>query len=257
MSSCCGNAAGVVDIGNRAAAGVALATPQAHRDTDDIMAGVDQLGRGHRRIDAAAEGDEDLHAASARAQALRRRRRCRRSPRSTSAAVVVRPRVSRNAPAGAFVGTPMAASTCDGSIAPLAHDDAALAHTPASSSRYSNASFSMPSMQTCAEPATLSRRVDGLVHVVELGLRSPSTSGRAARRCATFSSARSVSVARSAVGHRDDSGDVVRAAAPLALLSAAHQQRRERRRRRGPSARRRPSGRRTCVPTATSDRRAG
>jgi hypothetical protein len=41
-------AAGVVDIGHRAAAGVALSTPQPHRDADHVVAGVDQLGGGDR-----------------------------------------------------------------------------------------------------------------------------------------------------------------------------------------------------------------
>ncbi|MEZ5298724.1 MAG: hypothetical protein R2697_21315 [Ilumatobacteraceae bacterium] len=40
-------------------------------------------------------------------------------------------------------------------MAPLAHADAALAHTSASSSRNNSASFSTPEMHTCAEPATL------------------------------------------------------------------------------------------------------
>ena len=57
-------------------------------------------------------------------------------------------------------------------------------------------------------------------------------------------------------GHGDDAGDVVRAAAPLALLAAADEHRRERRPASRTSARRRPSGRRTCAPTATSGRRA-
>ena len=54
---------------------------------------------------------------------------------STSASVVVRPRLRRSAPAAQRRSTPIAASTCDGSIAPLAQADAADAHTPAWSSR--------------------------------------------------------------------------------------------------------------------------
>ena len=55
--------------------------------------------------------------------------------RSTSDSVVVRPSVIRSAPPDQFGATPMAASTCDGSIAPLAQADAADAHSPAWSSR--------------------------------------------------------------------------------------------------------------------------
>ncbi len=39
---------GVVDIGDRTAAGIALAAPQAHRDTDDVVTGIDQFGGGNR-----------------------------------------------------------------------------------------------------------------------------------------------------------------------------------------------------------------
>ena len=49
--------------------------------------------------------------------------------------------------------TPMAANTCDGSMAPLAHADAADTHTFASSNRYSNDSLSKFSKHTCAVPA--------------------------------------------------------------------------------------------------------
>ena len=44
--------------------------------------------------------------------------------RSTSSAVVVCPSVIRRAPAARERSTPIAASTCDGSIAPLAHAEA-------------------------------------------------------------------------------------------------------------------------------------
>jgi hypothetical protein len=42
------DAARIVDIGDRTAAGVALASPQAHRDAYDVMTGVEQFGSGHR-----------------------------------------------------------------------------------------------------------------------------------------------------------------------------------------------------------------
>ena len=43
-----GDTAGIVDVGHRAAAGVAVAAPQPHRDADDVVTGVDQLGGGDR-----------------------------------------------------------------------------------------------------------------------------------------------------------------------------------------------------------------
>ena len=51
--------------------------------------------------------------------------------------------------------TPIAASTCDGSVAPDEHDEPAAAHTPAWSSATSSASASTPGNPTCALPATL------------------------------------------------------------------------------------------------------
>jgi hypothetical protein len=56
-----GDPAGVVDVADRAAAGVGLAAPQLHRDADDLVAGLEQAGRGDRRVDAAGHGGQDLH----------------------------------------------------------------------------------------------------------------------------------------------------------------------------------------------------
>ena len=51
------NPAGIVDIGHRTTTGVAVATPQPHRDADNLVAGVDQFRRSNRRIDATAESN--------------------------------------------------------------------------------------------------------------------------------------------------------------------------------------------------------
>ena len=127
----------------------------------------------------------------------------------------------RSAPAAHARSTPIAASTCDGSIAPLAQADAAEAQTPASSSRYSSASLSIPSNITCADPATLRRRRHGLADAGQRHRRARRRAGHAARRSRTISAARSASVAASASASGDDAGHVVRAAAPVALLAAA------------------------------------
>ena len=42
------DATSVVDVGDRAAPRVAVAAPKPHRDTDDVVPGVDQLRRCHR-----------------------------------------------------------------------------------------------------------------------------------------------------------------------------------------------------------------
>ena len=127
-----GDASGVVDVGDRAAAGVALAAPQLHRDAGDAVAPLDEQRRGDRRVDAARHRDDDLSVrARAHANAPAILRSCATaagtasSARSTSAAVDGQPSESRSEPCASSRLTPMAASTCDGSCAPLAHDDAA------------------------------------------------------------------------------------------------------------------------------------
>ena len=148
------DAAGVVDVGHRAAAGVTVAAPQLHRDADDLVTGALQQQRGNRRVDTTGHRAHHLHDALRPAPAvLRRRSWSTETPmtsiaRSTSAAVVVWPSVSRSAPSALDRSTPIAASTCDGSMAPLAHAEAADAHTSASSSRKSSASDSIPATHT-------------------------------------------------------------------------------------------------------------
>jgi hypothetical protein len=56
-----GDAAGVVDVGDAAAAGVAVAAPQPHRDADHLVPGGEQLGGGDRRVDPAAHRAQHLH----------------------------------------------------------------------------------------------------------------------------------------------------------------------------------------------------
>ena len=56
--------AGVVDVAHRAAPGVGLAAPQLHGHAHHLVPVGEQAGRGHRRVDAARHGHEDLHAAT-------------------------------------------------------------------------------------------------------------------------------------------------------------------------------------------------
>jgi hypothetical protein len=55
-----GHPTGVVDVGNRAATGVALAAPQLHRYAGDPMPGIEEERGGHRRVHAARHGDENI-----------------------------------------------------------------------------------------------------------------------------------------------------------------------------------------------------
>ena len=169
MPELLGDAAGVVDVGHRAATGVAVAAPQPHRHADDVVAGIAAA--------RAAATDESTPPLSATSTFIARTPACAGgdtastmttvAARSTSAAVVVSPSVSRKRPGPRSVGTPIAASTCDGSIAPLAHADAALAHTPASSSRYSKRLVLDALDADVRRAGDLVRRGDRLVDVVE------------------------------------------------------------------------------------------
>ena len=51
----------IIDIRNRAATRVALATPQTHSHADDLVALRLEFGCGNRRVDATRHGYKDLH----------------------------------------------------------------------------------------------------------------------------------------------------------------------------------------------------
>ena len=250
-----GDAAGVVDVGHRAAAGVAVAAPQLHRHADDVVTGVDQSAA------ATDESTPPLSATSTFTRPVPCRRRTtestidRRWRRSTSAAVVVRPSDSRSAPRARSVG-----HAHGGEHVRRLHRAAGARRRRAGA----HAGLVEQEQQRLALDAVdadvgragdLARAVDRLVDVVEtlpqavdepvaqLGdaraSRSPARCRwraaprpwrRCRRRCACRCAAR-------APGRRR------RAAARTSC-------------RRAPPARRRPSGRRTCAPTATAGRRA-
>ena len=61
------DAPSIVDVTDRTAAAVAFATPQLHRDADDVVTGLEQQRGRHRGVDAARHGDEHLHRATSAA----------------------------------------------------------------------------------------------------------------------------------------------------------------------------------------------
>ena len=212
----------IVDVGHRAAAGVALAAPQPHRDADHVMTGLAEKRGRDRRVDAAAHGGTGpsrphRHLPPKTTDRARHHIEhpidvgCPSTPSRATAAARRRP---------AARGTPMASSTCDGSIAPLLHAEAADAHTPARSSRKSRASLSTPSMHTWAEPADLARTRDGLDQTVARRRAGRRPAGRAARATRATVSAGVAAVTRIASAMATMPGDVVRAASPVALLTA-------------------------------------
>src|SRR5205085_11394775 len=146
-----GDTAGVVDLGDRAATGVDVGFPQAHRDTDHLMARLEQQRRGNRGVDAARHGGQDSHRPSAASRAAFGGAQLRavavelRSPPaaqrpsadrrrstdagttsrawSTPASVVVAPSDRRNAPMARAAGTAIAVSPWDGAPAPPVHPE--------------------------------------------------------------------------------------------------------------------------------------
>src|SRR6185503_8756724 len=137
-----GDPPGIVDVGHRTAAGVAGPAPELHGHAGDVVPGFDQDGGRDRRVDSPGHGDEHAHddepQAGAGAANWRRRSMAGGTTaraRSTSASVLGHPSDSRSEPNATWRGMPMAARTWDGSMAPLAHDEAAEAKTSPCSSR--------------------------------------------------------------------------------------------------------------------------
>src|SRR5205823_8534797 len=143
------------DLGHRTAGALDVALPEAHRDADHVVAGLEEHGRGDRGVDAARHGGQDLHNEDrSRSTAGGMTSRAR----STSSSVVVAPSDRRREPAARSLGTPIAVSTWEGSTAPLVHAEPAEAHTPAPSRRTRRASDSTPANEIWQLPATLLAR---------------------------------------------------------------------------------------------------
>ena len=221
------HSSGIVDIGDRTATGIALASPQPHGDADDVVAGVDQLGGGNRRVDAPAERDENPHAA----RPLRSR-----STDSTMAVVgpgdVVGRRRSTEGQSKRAASTLVGHTHRGEHVRGLHRATCARRRSAGAHSRL----VEQVEQRLVLDPVDahvrrardLERAINGLVHVVELDAQA--VHERIAQRgnSIVLRGAFGVGGAQRG-GHRDDAGDVVRATATLALLAATHQHRRERR----------------------------
>src|SRR5260370_38358053 len=103
---------------------------------DDVVTRVDHPRGSHRRVDAAAHGDEHSHcsAAPALASAAWRARSTAAgntaSAATTSASVLVWPNDSRSEPRALAGLAPIASSTCDGWATPAVHTEPAEHSTP-------------------------------------------------------------------------------------------------------------------------------
>src|ERR1700736_1287235 len=117
---------------------------------DDVVARVDHPRGSHRRVDAAAHGDEHSHcsAAPALASAAWRARSTAAgntaSAASMSASVLVWPKLSRSEPRALAGWAPIASSTCDGWATPAVHAEPVEHSTPLASNSISSESPSQP-----------------------------------------------------------------------------------------------------------------
>ena len=165
--------------------------------------------------------------------------------RSISAGLVVGPSVRRRLDRASSLGTPMARSTGLGSSAPLAQAEPADAQTPASSSRTSSASLSMPGMRRWRCPGARARSA-AVTTASGMACAAAGSPGRhAGPGPGRWLSIRPARASERATPSPTIAGDVLGPAAQLALLTAAVQDGPQGRAP-WPPGRRCPGGRRPC-----------
>ena len=258
-----GDAPGVLDVGDAAAPGVGLAAPELERDAGDVVALLEQQRGRDRRVDPAAHRDEHARASRPRSPPRRRggagrrrsgidrrarRRRRRRSTRS--------PRLRRIDDSASSRPMPMAASTCDGSVAPDEHDEPAAAHTPGLVERDEQRlglDAAEPEVRVARD---LGRRVAVLERVRDRGAQAVDQPVAQSRRCARRrrrAPRASPAAPRPSRPRRRRSTCRNADRLPARRLRSAARARRRRAR----PARRCPWDRRTCAPRSPPDRRCG
>ena len=232
-----GDAPGVVDVGHAAAAGVALTAPEPHRDARRRR-GPRGATAPRQRTSRPRRSSPTMHPSSGAAPpcwrsrsqrpALRRRLAIRSSVRT-----VRRPHRRRRPARSSFGRGSSAAPRPPTSVRRPSRRGRATGPSPRSRTPTPRTRTRPPGRAgTAATRSRCPRRVRAPSRrPCRRGRRSRADRGRAAtspatsrsRRAAmrTVSVARSASVAASASASRHDPGDVVRAAAPLALLAAA------------------------------------
>ena len=229
MPSRRGHRTGIVDIGHRAAAGVGLAAPQLEGGADDLVPGLDEQRRRHRRVDPSRHGDEHPLAVTPAPRRARGPGGGEGSANAVPGGVDVRPggRPPERQPQRAgrrARSTPSAASTWDGSCAPLAQLDAAPASTSWScSSRKRRASLSTLRQADVDDARPRGARGPAGGTALDDRARDPAEQG-GHQLIAPGSGAGDRAVRRGRHGgrrERDAPGHVLRAAAALTLLAAA------------------------------------
>ncbi len=150
----------VLDVGDAATSGIALAAPQLEGHAGDVVALLGEQGGRDRGIDPAAHHDEHAPASvHADARSLATTSGTTASARSTSADVDAYPKLNRTDDSARSVAIPIASSTCEGSIDPELHAEPDAAYTSCWSSATSSVSASTPGNATCKTPGTRYARV--------------------------------------------------------------------------------------------------
>ena len=227
-----GDAAGVVDVADRAAARVAVAAPQLHRDPDDLAAGVEQEGGRDRRVDAAAHGDEHGRAGHVVTSAAQRRSLATAvgitsRARSTSAARRRRSEREAQRPGRHLLGHAHGRQHVRRLHRPAgARRGRRRVHAGAVEQEQERLALDAGDADV-RRSGDLGRRRHGLDEARDGGLQ-PGHQAVAQGADALDHRGPLGRGDPQRLGHADDAGDVVRAAAAVALLAAAEEERLER-----------------------------
>src|SRR5207245_1798680 len=125
-------------------------TEQLHRRADHVVTLLDEQRRGDGAIHAAGHRDQHSHRCKTVAsdRTFSTMRGSAAATASTSSMVLSFPNENRSAATPSSRGTPMAVSTCEGSTAPVEQADPEEQAIPARSRCISNASLSVPGIDT-------------------------------------------------------------------------------------------------------------
>src|SRR6267143_117554 len=176
--------------------GVAV-TEQLHRRADHVVTLFDEQGRGDRGIDAARHRNEHSHRCSTadKDRTFSTILGSAAATAATSSSLLSIPNEKRSAATPSSRGTRIAVSTCDGSTVPVLQADPDEQAIPARSRCISNASLSVPGMDTfemcgARAPCQPLIRASGTMATRRRSSSSRSSPSRVARPCCSSAARR-------------------------------------------------------------------